>query len=172
MIITALVPISMLCQVVLVSILIPRNLARIARHETTAQSGQAESQQAFYRRYFFVNRVIATLGLASLWICASLYHVDAISVTTLLLSIGIVFLIQVSPLAILFYYGLLPINQTSNGIGDLESGTGVPGLFKPLFSWLRSRCSTHFAEGQAKNQWHEHGAADRAISPEISTAAA
>jgi hypothetical protein len=72
------------------------------------------------------------LGLASLWICASLYHVDAISVTTLLLSIGIVFLIQVSPLAILFYYGLLPINQTPNGIGDLESGTGVPGLFKIL----------------------------------------
>ena len=132
MIITALVLISLLCQVVFVSILIPLNLARIARHETTAQSGQAESQQAFSRRYFFVNCVIATLGLASLWICASLYHADAISVTTLLLSIGIVFLIQVSPLAILFYYGLLPIKQTPNGIGDLESATGVPGLFKIL----------------------------------------
>ena len=52
MIITALVPIALLCQVVFVSILIPRNLARIARHETTAQSDRAEFQQAFYDAAF------------------------------------------------------------------------------------------------------------------------
>lgn len=65
-------------------------------------------------------------------ICASLYLAGAMTVTGLLLTIGIVFLVQVSPLATLFYHGLLPVRHNPNEIIDLESASRVPGLFTIL----------------------------------------
>ena len=132
-IITALVPISLVCQVVFVSILFPRNFVHVAQRAVIDQSNQPDSQQAFHRRYLLANRVIASLALACLLISASVYLAGTMPVTGLLLSIGIVFLVQVSPLAILFYHGLLPIPQNPSGhISDLESAGGVPGLFTIL----------------------------------------
>jgi hypothetical protein len=133
MTIAALVAISLVCQIVFVSIVFPRNLLGVAQHAMVAQADQAGDHLALHKRYVLVNYVIATLGLACLLFCATLYFTGAMTVTGLLLSIGIVFLVQVSPLAILFYHGVLPVKQNPTGhLGNLESSGRVPGLFKIL----------------------------------------
>ena len=133
MTIAALVAISLVCQIVFVSIVFPRNLLGVAQHAMVAQADQAGDHLALHKRYVLVNYVIATLGLACLLFCATLYFTGAMTVTGLLLSIGIVFLVQVSPLAILFYHGVLPVKQNPTGHpGNLKSSDKVPGLFKIL----------------------------------------
>jgi hypothetical protein len=133
MIISTFIVAAFVCQIVVVSILCPRSLVSATRQTMPTQSDDAGSTRVLYRRYVLINYMIAALGLPGLLVCAALYFANSITLTGLLLSIGIVFLIQVSPLAILFYYKVSTFDQISNGQpAGLKSANKVPGLFAIL----------------------------------------
>ena len=133
MIIIALLAIVLVCQVVFLSILCPRKIADAVQSEIATQSKEAGSHQGIHRRYVLINYVIAILGFPVLLLCVVLHAEGTLSMTGLLLSIGIFFLVQVSTVAILFYHGVLPVQKTPNESPDtLASSGGKPALFSIL----------------------------------------
>lgn len=133
MIIIALLAFTLSCQVVFVSILCPRRIVDAAQVTIGSQSKELDSHQALLRLYVFINYAIAILGLPSLLFCVRLHSNGAITMTGLLLSIGIFFLVQVSTVAMLFYAGVLPIQHSPNPYPDTqEYSGGAPALFSIL----------------------------------------
>ena len=133
MIIIALLVIVLACQVVFLSILYPGRIVDASQNEIATQSKGAGSHQGIHRRYVLTNYVVAILGLPVLLLCVALHAKGTLSMTGLLLSIGIFFLVQVSTIAILFYHGALPVQQTPNESPDtLALSGGKPALFSIL----------------------------------------
>jgi hypothetical protein len=133
MIIIALLTIALACQVVFLSILGPGIIVDAAQGEIATQSKEAGSHQGIHRRYVLINYAIAILGFPVILLCVALHAKGTLSMTGLLLSIGIFFLVQVSTISILFYHGALPVQQTQKESPDiLASSGGKPALFSIL----------------------------------------
>ncbi|MBA6392333.1 hypothetical protein H4J38_16320 [Colwellia sp. BRX10-3] len=133
MIITALLAFVLVCQVVLLSILCPRKIADAVQSKVVTQSKEAGSHQGIHRLYVLINYVIAILGFPVLLLCVVFHAEGTLSMTGLLLSIGMFFLVQVSTFTILFYHGVLPVQQTLDESSDtLASFVGKPSLFSIL----------------------------------------
>ncbi len=133
MIIIALLAIALASQVLFLSILCPGIIVDAVQNETSTQSKEAGTHQGVHRRYLLINYVVAVLGLPVLLLCVALHAKGTLSMTGLLLSIGIFFLVQVSTIAILFYHGVLPVQQTPNESPDtLAPSGGKPALFSIL----------------------------------------
>ncbi len=128
-----LVAITLACQIILLSIWFPRRLVDDAQESAPDQLEQTGSHRADFGRYLLLNYVVATLGLACLGVCTTLYFSRLLAVTGLLFAIGVVFLAQVFPIATLFYRGMLPIEQDPNGHrSNMESASSRPKLFDIL----------------------------------------
>lgn len=128
-----LVAIALACQVILVSILMPRGLVNAAQASMSDALDPPGSRRANFRRYLRLNYAVASMGLVCLVICTAFYFRRLLSVTGLLLGIGIVFLVQVLPLALLFGRGMLPMEQDSSGDGSNKgSAAAVRNLFDVL----------------------------------------
>ncbi len=133
MIIIVVLAVTLACQVVFVSILCPRRIVEAVQNAVDTQSSEVDSHQALKRRYVLINYAIAILGLPVLLLCVTLYFNGTMAMTGLLLSIGVFFLIQVSTIAIPFYDGVLPVQQTPNeSLDALASSGGEPSLFSIL----------------------------------------
>lgn len=130
MITIALLVITLICQVVVVSMLCPQKIVGTAQSALAVQSIERGSHQVLYRRYVLINYVIAALGLPILLLCVTLHVNDTLTMTGLLLSIAIFFLVQVSTVTIPFFHGALPVQQTPKRYPDIQDFPGgVPGLF-------------------------------------------
>lgn len=132
MIIIALLAFVLVCQVVLLSILCPRKIADAVQSQIAIQSKEAGSHQGIHRLYVLINYVIAILGFPVLLLCVVLHAEGTLSMTGLLLSIGMFFLVQVSTFTILFYHGVLPVQQTLNESPVDVASSGKPTLFSIL----------------------------------------
>jgi len=90
-------------QIVVVSIYLPRRLARAAQGMSSA--GMKDP----FQTYATLNNTIAAVGLMALVLCLTLQHRDVM--TGLLLCIGLFFLVQISTIAVPFVHGVLPIQR-------------------------------------------------------------
>jgi hypothetical protein len=136
MIIAALVAISLVCQIILVSIVFPSKLIGVVEHAMVEQGDHSNAHVKLRKRYVFGSTMQSQHSvLAFLSVLRNTLLLSApMIVTGLLLSIGVAFLVQVAPLAVLFHRGVLPLkrNFCTAYPGDLKSSGGVPGLFEDL----------------------------------------
>jgi len=130
---TVFVAISFACQILFVSLWIPRALAGVAKESMGDRWDQADSVRGQLKRYRWINNIVAGLGSVCLGVCLVLHYRGDLAMTGLLLSIGIVFLVQVLPTAALFYPGWTPFYRDINKhTSTLPGSEDVPKLFDLL----------------------------------------
>lgn len=103
--------IAFVFQIVVVSVYLPRRLARAAQGMSPPGLDEQKPQiRVPFQTYARLNNAIASVGLMVLVLCLTLQFRGIMS--GLLLCIGLFFLIQISTIVLPFVHGVLPVQRT------------------------------------------------------------